>query len=63
MITSTSNQQVKTIVQLNKKTKARRELRAFIVEGSKMVAETPRELLERVYMSEHFANEPAGQAL
>ena len=63
MITSTSNHQVKTIVQLNKKTKARRELRAFIVEGPKMVAETPRALLERVYVSEHFANEPEGQAL
>ena len=58
MITSTSNHQVKTIVQLNKKTKARRELRAFIVEGPKMVAETPRALLERVSVSEHFANEP-----
>ena len=63
MITSTSNHQVKTIVQLNKKTKARSELRAFIVEGPKMVAETPRALLERVYVSEHFANEPEGQAL
>lgn len=62
MITSTSNQQMKTIVQLNKKAKARRELRAFVVEGAKMVAETPRELLQRVYVSEHFEKEPAGQA-
>ena len=43
MITSTSNQQMKTIVQLNKKAKARRELRAFVVEGIKMFRETPRE--------------------
>ncbi len=63
MITSTSNQQMKTIVQLNKKAKARRELRAFVVEGPKMVAETPRELLQRVYVSEHYAAEAAGQAL
>lgn len=54
MITSTSNQQMKTIVQLNKKVKARRELRAFIVEGMKMFRETPRELLQRVYVSEQF---------
>lgn len=54
MITSTSNQQMKTIVQLNKKTKARRELRAFIVEGIKMFRETPPELLQRVYVSEQF---------
>ncbi len=54
MITSTSNQQMKTIVQLNKKAKARRELRAFIVEGIKMFRETPRELLQRVYVSEQF---------
>ena len=54
MITSTSNQQMKTIVQLNKKAKARRELRAFIVEGIKMFRETPPELLQRVYVSEQF---------
>lgn len=54
MITSTSNQQMKTIVQLNKKSKARRELRAFIVEGIKMFRETPPELLQRVYVSEQF---------
>lgn len=54
MITSTSNQQMKTIVQLNKKGKARRELRAFIVEGIKMFRETPRALLRQVYVSEQF---------
>ncbi len=58
MITSTSNQQMKTIVQLNKKTKARRELRAFVVEGVKMFRETPPDLLQRVYVSEQlFKNE------
>lgn len=54
MITSTSNQQMKTIVQLNKKGKARRELRAFVVEGIKMLRETPRALLRQVYVSEKF---------
>ena len=52
MITSTSNQQMKTIVQLNKKAKARRELRAFVVEGIKMFRETPPDLLQSVYVSE-----------
>ena len=62
MITSTSNQQMKTIVQLNKKAKARRELRAFIVEGIKMFRETPRELLQRVYVSEQFLEDEKNRA-
>ena len=36
MISSTSNQKMKQIMQLNKKAKARREMRAFVVEGIKM---------------------------
>ena len=62
MITSTSNQQMKTIVQLNKKAKARRELRAFVVEGIKMFRETPRALLERVYVSEQFLKDETNRA-
>lgn len=62
MITSTSNQQMKTIVQLNKKAKARRELRAFIVEGVKMFQETPWELLQKVYVSEQFLKEEKNHA-
>lgn len=63
MISSTSNQQMKTIVQLNKKAKARRELRAFVVEGIKMFRETPDRLLQRVYVSEQFLKEEANHAL
>lgn len=63
MISSTSNQQIRTIVQLNKKARARRELRAFVVEGIKMFAETPGELLERVYVSEHFAEKEENRVL
>ena len=62
MITSTSNQQMKTIVQLNNKAKARRELRAFVVEGIKMFRETPRALLERVYVSEQFLKDETNRA-
>ena len=63
MISSTSNQQIKTIVQLNKKARARRELRAFVVEGVKMFAETPRSLLQRVYVSEHFLEKEENRVL
>lgn len=62
MITSVSNQQMKTIVQLNKKARARRELRAFLVEGIKMFRETPPELLQRVYVSEQFLKEEKNHA-
>ncbi len=54
MITSTSNQKVKEIIQLEKKAKARRERQVFVVEGHKMVGETPAELLEEIYVSESF---------
>lgn len=40
MITSTSNAQIK-IIQLNTKGKARRNSRAFVVEGVKMFLEAP----------------------
>lgn len=54
MISSTSNQQMKSIVQLNRKAGARRKLRAFVVEGVKMFQETPAALIQRVYVSESF---------
>lgn len=54
MITSTSNRQVKNIIQLNKKSKARKEADVFIVEGIKMFLEAPRECIEQVYVSESF---------
>ena len=54
MITSTANQQVKLLVQLNKKRKLRDERGVFLVEGPKMFREAPRERLEKVYFSESF---------
>lgn len=51
MITSTSNAQIKTVVQLMKKAKARRESGLFVVEGIKMFKEAPKEHLEKVYVS------------
>ena len=57
MITSSSNQQIKDIMQLQKKSKTRWQQRVFVVEGPRMVAETPRELVQKVYLSESFRRE------
>lgn len=54
MITSTSNQQVKNLVQLQKKGKARREQKLFIVEGIRMFAEIPENWIQQIYVSESF---------
>lgn len=54
MITSTNNQQIKRIIQLNTKGKARRTSRAFVVEGSKMFLEAPKDWIETIYVSESF---------
>ena len=54
MITSTANQQMKLLVQLNKKRKLRDERGVFIVEGPKMFREAPGERIEKVYFSESF---------
>lgn len=58
MITSTSNPQMKQILQLQKKAKARWQQRVFVVEGPKMVWEAPREWLQKLYVSCHFSQDP-----
>lgn len=52
MITSANNSQVKNIIQLNQKTKARREQGLFVAEGRKMFREAPQDMIEKVYVSE-----------
>lgn len=52
MITSTSNQQVRQLIQFNKKRKLRDEQGVFVAEGLKMFQEAPRERLKKVYFSE-----------
>lgn len=52
MITSVNNRQVKNIIQLNQKTKARREQGLFVAEGRKMFGEAPREWISGIYVSE-----------
>lgn len=52
MITSAQNSQVKNIIKLNQKAKARREQGLFIAEGKKMFLEAPADWVEKVYVAE-----------
>lgn len=54
MITSTSNQQVKALIQLRKKSRLRSEQDVFLVEGIKMFEEVPNDRLVQTFMSESF---------
>ncbi len=63
MITSTSNPQVKNLVQLQKKAKARKAQGVFPVEGARMAREVPPDRVEAVYVSESFLCEPENEEL
>lgn len=52
MITSTASRQVKQLIQLNKKAKARTEQDVFLAEGRKMFQEAPRERIVKAYVME-----------
>lgn len=54
VITSTSNPQVKNLIQLRKKAKVRNEQDVFVVEGIKMYEEVPPDCLVQTFMSESF---------
>ncbi len=54
MITSSTNNKIKNIIQLNTSSKARREQGLFVVEGVKMFLETPREDVCQVFVSESY---------
>lgn len=54
MITSTANQQIKNLMLLMKKAKARNEQGLFVAEGKKMFQEVPRQRLKKAYVSERF---------
>lgn len=56
MITSTGNPQVKWLMQLQRKSKARNEEKVFVVEGLRMFAEVPGERVKKVYVSESLYN-------
>ena len=63
MITSTSNSQVKNLVLLGKKAKARREQGVFLAEGRKMFEEAPKDWIDKVYISESYFLEEGKEAL
>ena len=52
MISSAQNTQVKNIIKLNQKAKARREQGLFIAEGRKMFLEAPDDWIEKIYAAE-----------
>ena len=54
MITSTSNTQVKHIIQLKKKAKERDRCGLFFTEGEKMFLEAPADMIEKIYLSESW---------
>lgn len=56
MITSISNPQMKNLVKLNTKSKARKEQQLFVVEGEKLLFEAPQDRIEKVYVSEEYYN-------
>lgn len=57
VITSTSNEQIKNMIQLKEKAKIRKQKKQFVVEGIKMFSEVPKENLKAVYVSESFLRE------
>lgn len=61
MITSTSNQQLKAVSALLKKSKERKVTKSFVVEGTKMVMEAPARCLKAVYVSESYAKNVENQ--
>lgn len=56
MINSSSNRQIKNLIQLQKQAKARKEQGLFVTEGMKMYREVPHERLVKTYVSESFYN-------
>lgn len=57
MITSTSNPQVKNLLQLKKKGRVRNEQDVFLVEGMKMFLEAPKAQIHKVYLSQSLYRE------
>lgn len=57
VITSTSNEQIKKLIQIKEKAKVRKTSGTFFVEGKKMFVEIPKADLEGVYVSESFLKE------
>lgn len=63
MITSATNKQIKELSALIKKAKERKSKGVFVVEGTKMVAEAPKEWLRAIYVSESYEKNIENQEL
>lgn len=63
MITSVTNQKVKRIVQLNKKSGQRKKEDVFVAEGIKMFQEAPEEIIEEIYVAQSLLNTERKQEL
>lgn len=63
MINSTSNKQIKNLVQLLSKAKVRREQGLFVAEGVRMYREVPKDRLVKTYVSESFYEKEENRAL
>lgn len=63
MITSTANQQVKNLIQLQKKGKVRKEQNVFVVEGVKMFREAPADWIVKTYVSSEFLKKEEASCL
>ena len=60
MISSTSNAQIKHLIQMQKKAKIRKEEQAFVIEGTKMFEEALQgNLIKKAYFSESYWKEKA----
>ena len=56
MITSSSNSQVKNVINLLKKSGERKRRGLFVIEGIRMFTEIPKDRIVKVYASESFAH-------
>lgn len=63
MITSISNSQVKHVMKLQKKSRARKEEGLFLVEGVKMYREAPREWIWKTFVSREFLEKQEAEVL
>lgn len=63
MITSSSNSQIKNMIQLKKKAKERNKQDVFLVEGIKMFREAPKDRIQKVYASAGFYEKPEHKEL
>ncbi|MCR4738761.1 MAG: RNA methyltransferase [Lachnospiraceae bacterium] len=61
MITSNSNERIRSVIHLISDTKTRKEKGLFVAEGEKMFLEAPTELIKEVYVSERHAENCTGE--